>query len=65
MTRQFNGYPISYLKAYLKKINGWEESQRTRSMKITALRGLTRFSWRTLPTAFRESWGLPPRPKKT
>lgn len=61
MDRQFNGYPISYLKAYLRKINTWPLSTK-REYRILALRSLTVFKHTGLNSAFRQAWGLP---KKT
>lgn len=57
MDRQFNGYPISYLKAYLRKIRQWSHIK-TREHRITALRALTVANHRRLSADFRKAWGL-------
>lgn len=58
--RMFNNYPLSYLKAYVKASHRYWPSY-TRQQKVIHLRCLTVFPTRSLSSAFRQSWGLPPR----
>jgi hypothetical protein len=56
----FNNYPLSYLKAFIRKSKSWAPQFQTRQHRLLLLRSLTVFKHTQASAAFRQAWGLPP-----